>query len=187
MLEGPRAGLTQLLQDIRVDIRELYQGYRGNIAEYLFQHIDQNVTKHEQDKVDAEIEHHHPVYLLQVSLLIEYHPEIGQRVGEKYEEHAAEQLRALRQLAQTKGYHHPRHDLKHQKLMRERHHQRAYQHRYEMGEQRRPRIEERADDYRNNGVRQDIHVEQVVRYAELCQYRAAKDATEQEEYILLVP
>ena len=44
------------------------------------------------DKIDAEIEHHHPVDLLEVRFLVDGQADVAERIGHEDEESAADQL-----------------------------------------------------------------------------------------------
>ena len=99
MLERTGTGLAEPFQGGCIDVGQFHQGDARHIAEGFFQHIDQDVGEGAENEIDTEIEQHHPVDLLEVSLLIEVQTQIGHRKGEEDEEGATDQLRTLAQLA----------------------------------------------------------------------------------------
>ena len=92
MLERARASLAKLFQDRVVDVGQFHQGDVRYVAERLLQHIYQYVGEHDEDEVDAEIEHHHPVDLLEVRFLVDGQADVAERIGHEDEESAADQL-----------------------------------------------------------------------------------------------
>ncbi len=186
VLEGARAGLAEPFQYGVVDVGQLHQRDGGDVAEGLLQHVDQHVGEHQQDEVDAEVEHHHPVYLVEVRLLEQHEAQVIDHVGEEDEEGATNQLRAFAQVLQAEGDHHAGHDLQEQELVGEGHHQRAYQRDDEVDEQRRARVEEGTYHDGHDGEREDVDVEQRVVDAQLREDAAHEDAQQQEPYVLPV-
>ena len=111
VLERARASLAKLLQDRVVDVGQFHQRDAGHVSERLLQHIYQYVGEHDEDEVDAEIEHHHPVDLIQVRLLEQREAHVADGVREEDEECAPDQLRTFAQVSQAERHDHARYGL----------------------------------------------------------------------------
>ena len=111
MLEGAGARLGELLEQRRVDVRELHERNGRDVSEGLFHHINEDVGEHEQHEVDAEIDPHAPIDLVEVAVLIEREADVAQHIGQRDEEGASQELRSLRKLLEADDEDDAGHDL----------------------------------------------------------------------------
>ena len=111
VLEGAGAGLGELFEQRGIDVRQLHERNGRDVSEGLFHHINEDVGEHEQHEVDAEIDPHAPIDLVEVAVLIEREADVAQHVGQRDEEGASQELRSLRKLLEADDEDDAGHDL----------------------------------------------------------------------------
>ena len=162
VLERARCHFRQLAQQRVVDVGQFDEGHVGSEAEHLLQHEQERIGEQQEHAIDEEVEIHRHVELRQVIFRDEFVGEIRQAVTQRDDEGRAEQLRALREVAQAVDGRQAADDLQEEEVIRIAQDDGADEDGRHVGHEGRARIHEHADGYGQDGHGQHVDAQEVV-------------------------